>query len=802
MIGNAHLDPVWLWQWPEGFQAAKATFQSVLQRMDESEDFVFTSSSAAIYEWVEQNEPRLFEAIKQRIAEGRWHIAGGWWLQPDCNLPSGESFVRQGLYGQRYFKEKFGVTARVGYCVDSFGHQGMLPQILAKSGMPFYVFTRPETHERGLPGRIFWWESDDGSRVLAYRIPFEYLSWGKDLERYVRRCMPELKDPVNELMCFYGVGNHGGGPTKENIESIRRLDADPAFPHLIFSNPLQFFESVSGGEHTFPTIHEDLQHHASGCYSAHSGIKRWNRQAEHLLGAAETFSALAERITGQPYPSSFARAWKNVLFNQFHDILAGTSLPAAYDDARDLHGAAMTIGSEALNNAIQSLAWQIDIPQQEGMTPIVVFNPHSWESTTNVELEYGGWKEEDSLLDDEGREIPKQFVRPSVVASGWRKRLSFVATLPPLGYRVYRMVREPSKIAAEPLAASDHAMENAWFRLEIDPATGNIASLWDKTEQVEVFAWSAARGVVIEDRSDTWGHGVYHFHDDVGAFSATQVRLLEHGPVKSVIRVRGAYGNSSLVQDFAMYRDLRQIDVQVKLDWREQWKMLKLRFPVNLNFIQATYEIPYGHIERPTNGEEEPGLRWLDCSGISRTNEIPYGLSILNDGKYSFDVKGREMSVTVTRSPIYAHHLPAQPQPDEEYTFIDQGIQYFNYTLLPHSGSWESAGTVRRAAELNQRPITLVESYHNGTLPLQASYLRVDQANVVVSAIKQAEDNDDTIIRCYETDQVATNATIHLPAWDRVIQASFAPCEIKTFRIPRDAALPVSETNLLEWPLP
>ena len=439
MIGNAHLDPVWLWQWQEGFQEAKATFRSALDRINESPEFLFTSSSAALYEWVEHNDPAMFEAIKARIAEGRWHIADGWWIQPDCNLPGGESFVRQGLYGQRYFKEKFGVTATVGYNVDSFGHHAMLPQILKKSGLDHYVFRRPSPQEKGLPGPCFWWESDDGSRVLAFRIPYEYCTWGKDLEKYVRRCLGELKDPVRQLMCFYGVGNHGGGPTRENIESIHRMRHDPALPRLIFSTPERYFAAVLADEIPFPVVHDELQHHASGCYAAHSGMKRWNRRAENLLIAAEKFSAIAERVTGQPYPLDFAQAWKNVPFNQFHDILAGTSIEPAYEDARDTYGEAIAIARRNLNFAIQSLSWNIDIEHEEGMKPVVVFNPHAWAGKMPVELEFGGLQATDILVDDEGLPVPMQTVQSRATVSGARQRLSFVADLPAMGYRLYRV---------------------------------------------------------------------------------------------------------------------------------------------------------------------------------------------------------------------------------------------------------------------------------------------------------------------------------------------------------------------------
>ncbi|HZG87084.1 alpha-mannosidase [Paenibacillus sp.] len=800
MIGNAHLDPVWLWQWQEGFQEAKATFRSALDRMKESEDFLFTSSSAAMYEWVENNDPKMFEEIRQRVREGRWHIVGGWWIQPDCNIPGGESFVRQGLYGQRYFKEKFGVTAKVGYNVDSFGHAGSLPQILKKSGMDYYVMMRPMPNEKGLPGRLFYWESDDGSRVLTFRIMFEYCTWGKELDKHVRRCAAELKEPFDELMCFYGVGNHGGGPTKENIESIRRLNEDPEAPTLEFSTPTRFFQQVESRNLPFPVVHDDLQHHASGCYAAHSGVKKWNREAEHRLIAAEKFSILAEWTTGQPYPSNYAQAWKNVLFNQFHDILAGTSIEPAYEDARHMHGEAMAIADRGLNYAIQSFSWNIHIEQEEGMKPIVVFNPHSWNSKVNVEIEIGGLKDTAVLVDNDGKVVPHQAVQSLATANG-RYRLSFIADLPPMGYRVYKLYPASTlpKADVQPIVAHDTLLENDRFRLEFDPLTGYISSLFDKRVQTEVFKEAAARPVVIEDASDTWSHNVFHFNRVAGAFVATSVKRVEHGPVKSVVRVTSEYGHSKLVQEFAMYRELDRIDVKVTVDWREKFKMLKLVFPVNLIFTRQSYEIPYGYIEREHNGEEEPGQSWIDYSGIVRGKDTVYGVSLINDAKYSYSIHNKEMAMTVLRSPIYAHHDPLVPDPNGQYSFIDQGIQTFHYTLLPHENNWEDAGTVQRAAELNQRPIAIIETYHEGELPQSDSFLSIDKPNVVVGALKKAEDNDDMILRCYETTKAATDAVIRLPKWNREIQAKFAPCEIKTFRIPKRPEEPVRETNLIEW---
>ena len=802
MIGNAHIDPVWLWQWQDGFHETKATFRSALDRMNEYPDFVFVSSSAAIYEWVEQSDPHMFAEIQQRVAEGRWKIVGGWWIEPDCNIPSGESFVRQGLYGQHYFKEKFGVTASVGYNVDSFGHNGMLPQILKKSGMPYYLFMRPSPHEKGLPSRLFWWEADDGSRVMAFRIALEYCSWGRELNHHIANVAAELKDPMNEMLCFYGVGNHGGGPTKENLDSIHALRENAKMPELLLASPEEFFTSVNTAR--LPVVHEDLQHHASGCYAVHSGIKKWNRTAENRLLAAEKFSVLANRITGASYSQEFSRAWKNVLFNQFHDILAGTSLEAAYDDARDQFGEALSISDRALNSAVQALTWQINVEPEPGLIPIAVFNPHAWAVKANIEVEItrprwdGGVETQGEILvDDQDQPVPFQLVQSHTTAG--RRRLSFIGDLPSFGYRLYRIVTRPSTQVFEAVQGNDTLLENARFRLEFDPQTGFIRSLRDKLKAMEVFLTAAAVPVVIDDPSDTWSHNVFSFDKVEGRFCARKVQLVEQGPVKSVIRVTSEYNRSEIVQDFAMFADRDEIEVSVTVDWHEHQKMLKLRFPVNLYQIRADYEIPYGHIERMTNGEEEPGQGWIDLSGISFETDERYGLSILNDAKYSYDVDISDIGLTVLRSPIYAHHTPEVPDPDKRYTYIDQGVQTFHYTLLPHEGSWDEAGTARKAAELNQRPVALVTTLHTGPLPHTASFMSVDQDNIIVSVLKKAEDSEDIILRAYETAGITTGVTIAMPQFNRSIEADFGPCEIKTFRIPADASMPILETNLLEW---
>jgi alpha-mannosidase len=804
MIGNAHIDPVWLWRWQEGFQEIKATFRSALDRMKEDEDFVFVASSAAFYAWVEQNDPAMFAEIRESVADGRWGLVGGWWVEPDCNVPGGEAFVRQGLYGQRYFQSKFGRTVRVGYCPDSFGHNAVLPQILKRSGLDFYVFMRPGPHENPDLPHLFWWEADDGSRVLTYRIPYTYGTSGPQLEAHIRRSGELLAADPYASMCFFGVGNHGGGPTKENLALIHTLGDDESLPMLNMALPEPVFVILSEQRIRLPVVHNELQHHASGCYAAHSGVKRWNRQAEQALASAEKWSTLATWVNRLPYPAdNLERAWKDVLFNQFHDILAGTSIESAYDDARILYDEARAIAARATNAAVQSLAWQVRIQPEPEMMPVVVFNPHAWTSHIPVEVALGGFDATSGIVDETGMVVPVQLVQPEATVPNV-STLSFVAELPPLGYRTYRVKKSADTAKGSKSEnvttgqTGEVVLDNTWFRLEFDATTGGV-QLFDKRVGAVAFAAPAAHAVVIGDPSDTWSHGVFRFDHEVGAFAVERIQLLAHGPVKSVVRVTGVYGASWLTQDFTLYQALPQIDVQVTVDWHESFKLLRLTFPLNVAVPTATYEIPYGHIVRPTDGDEEPGQSWVDVSGTLRGTETAYGVSLLNDGKYSFSVNDAVLGLTVLRSPIYAHHVPFTPDPEGVYTFMDQGLQRFRYVLLPHTGTWKQAQPIQRAAELNQPPVVLKETFHPwGKLPQRASFITVEPDNIVVSVLKQAEDGGAWILRCYETHNVATPATIQLPYWDRTIQTVFWPGEIKTFLIPGDRVSLVLETDLLE----
>jgi alpha-mannosidase len=814
MIGNAHIDPVWLWQWPEGYQEVRATFQSAIDRLEEYPDFVFTCDSSQFLAWVEESDPELFAKIRERVAEGRFQVVGGWWVEPDCNIPSGESFVRQALYGQRYLREKFGLTATTGANLDSFGHNASIPQILRKSGCDSYVFLRPGPREKTLEAPLFWWESADGSRVLAYRIPHEYCAPKDDIGGHVEKAIATLPEDGEEYAVFYGVGNHGGGPTIANLEQIKRLNARGDVPRLEPSSLRRFFDAV-GANGSFPTVAGELQHHSPGCYTTHSGIKRWNRRAENLLQRAEKWCSIADVLGAQPYPHpELTQAWKLLLFNQFHDTLAGTSIEPAYEDARDQIGHASSLASLAFNRAVQSIARRIAIDQEEEMRPVVVFNPHPWPLRADAEVEYTWLRAEGAhVVDDEGEAVPMQLTRPLTTMSSARGRLVFPVDVPPLGYRVYRVRK--GAVEGEPLHATETTLENAHLLLEVDAQTGRIAKLVPKATGADLAARGARHAVVVDDPSDTWGHGVEAYNRELGEFERSSVRLIENGPVRAMLRVESRYGSSTLREDYVLGADVPYVDVRVALDWHEQLKLLKLRYPTSIAAERATFEIPYGHLERDAGGDEEPGQSWVDVSGDGR------GLAVVNDAKYGYDVRGTcvgsteqaksggggsagagagaDIGISAVRSPVWAWHDPRELEQDGDYEYMDQGRQNFVVRLVPHAGDWREADVPRLAAELNQPPFALIETFHDGALPQRESFASDGGGDVLVTVLKRSEDDDALVVRAYESSGRAARITIELPLVDRRIEADFGAHEIKTFRVPRDPAAPVEETNLLEW---
>ncbi len=798
MIGNAHIDAVWLWRWQDGFSEIRATFRSALDRMNEYPGFIFTSAAASYYAWVEQNDPEMFEEIRQRVAEGRWAIVGGWWIQPDCNIPSGESFARQALYGQRYFMEKFGVKARTGYNVDSFGHSGLLPKILRMSGMDRYVFMRPGCHEMAMPARLFTWQSPEGEPVTAFRIPYDYCSWGEEISAHIGRYASEQQDERG-VMCFYGVGNHGGGPTRANLDSIQALDGKDGVK-LVLTSPDAYFDQAAEKSGELPAVTGDLLHHASGCYSAHSGIKRMNRLAENRLLTAEKWSALANVLLGKHYPAEdYTRAWKKVLFNQFHDILAGTSLIEAYDDSAQDYGFALSIADEHINDTQQAMMRQIDIPFVEGTRPFVAFNPQGFDAKWPIALECAGIPENMALVDDAGQDIPYQIATASSAARG-RVALTFVADVPALGYRTYRLVPREGYAHPRPMPTKlDLVLENEWVRAEFSPETGGMKSLLWKPSGVEMLS-AESSAQVIHDDSDTWSHDVLRFHDVIGEMNLRRIERVQDGPSHATIRVTLAWENSLLVQDFTLYRDLPRIFVRTTVNWQGALQVLKLRYRMPHNYLHVTAQGPFGYVDRPANGEEFPMQQWVDMTGAPPGKmQTVSGLAILNDGKYAYDVHDHAMHLTVLRSPYYANHVPFVVEEGMSFPVVDQGWQTFTYVLAPHDGRAQDTTIDQESMLLNAPPELLPESFHQGPWPGTQSLARVQGDHVVLDALKLAEDGSgDLIAHLHETARKHGDAALTIPALSQRIPLAFTPGEIQALRIPRTPGGKVQPVDLIE----
>lgn len=793
-VGNAHLDPVWQWRWQEGSAEAKATIRSALDRMKEYPDFKFVCSSSQVYEWIEEFDPAMFAEIRQRVQEGRFIVVGGWFIQPDCNLPGGEGFARQSLYGQRYFYEKFGVTARTGYNVDSFGHNAMLPQILKKSGMDYYVAMRPGEHEKHLPSHVMRWVSPDGSEVLFARIIPPYcvnnLQGIEDLQRRMDLHEEEAGDDYDKAFFFYGVGNHGGGPTKKNIETILQHAADhPDVPH-IFSNTHDFFEELEQSRDKLTVLRDDLQHHASGCYSAVSAIKNGIRRAEWSMFAAENYAMLAKQLLGKkiPAPEVFAAAWKNILFAHFHDSMGGCSAQPVYDDAALFLGETRAMAQRTENNALQTVSWNIDTSDASRGFPIVVFNPHGFPVRVPVEVH----KQIHRILDAEGKPVASQLVRSpdSRCRDLWANTL-FMAEIPAFGYATYYYRADvedwgftayytpnPEECAApmeSPVHAAGTTLENECLRAILDPETGCLISLFDKTADKELLSGPGAVPEIIDETGyDTWAHREVRWDRVVGRFACTGVEVLESGPVRAEIKVTSTYGASKLVQYFSLSQGCHTLDVRVKLHWHEQHKMLKLRFAACCTEEpRAFYEIPYGVFERPADGEEEPGQSWTAVKNQEG------GLALLNDSKYSFSIEGAVLSLSAVRSPYYNDHGVGN-QEDSESEYTDQGEQTFRYALMAAAPEGWSP-VIRAARQLNLQPTVILENNHNGTLPTDFTGIRCSCDNVVISAWKQSENGKGMILRAYETDGVQTDVTIDGAVLPVPLHAVFTPFSIQTY---------------------
>ncbi|OPZ71672.1 MAG: Mannosylglycerate hydrolase [bacterium ADurb.Bin478] len=806
MIGHAHIDPVWRWTKDEGFAEVLATFRSALDRMKTYPDVAMVVSSAQFYEWVLQADPQMFAEIQQRVQEGRWNLVSGWWVESDANCPGGESHVRQGLYGQHFFLKHFGRTATIGFAPDTFGHPWSLPQILCKQGLDCYFYLRPELNEKpDLPAPVFQWQGQDGSRLLTFSIIEAYTAKEGDIESRLQSSNQRFKTflpKAHQLAVFYGVGNHGGGPTIATIEEIESLKRD-AYPTIRFSSLETYVNDFRKQQIDVPTVNEELQHHARGCYSACSQVKLWNRTAETNLLVAEKAASLASLYCRAPYPAETLRtAWKKVLFNQFHDILAGSSIEQAYEDSRNDYGYSSSVAREVLTYALNALTSQVATldARYPASTPFLVFNPCSWPVQAPIEIEMQRLDRRiaPTLRDAKGEPIPYQQLPTAAVKVNSRIRLVFQADLPPLGYQVFRLdfAKAADVSATKRVIASTSCLENDWVRISFDTLKGTISSYFDKKSGRELLTGPAGCGVVLNDWDDTWGHRIVSYDQEIGRFGNADIRLVEPGPERGRIIINSRFGSSTLAQEFSLSAHSSEMTCRVTLDWKEKARVFQLSFPTALKDGQLTYSIPYGFIQRPMSGEEEPGGNWLDLSG--KDGKGAFGLALINNFACGYQVKQGDMRITVLHSTAWSHHNPEVVHPTDHVRWMEQGLHEFTYLLMPHDGDWRGACVSQRAIAYLQSPQVLLTTQHEGDWPLMQSLVSFPSEAAGITSIKMAEDEKSLIFRCVEMNGTSCSVPLSLSPASVGSTVDLQPAEIKTIRVPLKPGEPIRTVNLLE----
>jgi alpha-mannosidase len=805
--GNAHIDMAWLWPWTETVEVVRNTFASVLKLMQEFPELHFTHGAVQTYQWMEEKYPELFAQVQRRVKEGRWELVGGMWVEPDLNMPDGESLTRQLLIGKRYVREKFGVDVRVGFNPDSFGYNWQLPQIYKRAGIEYFVTQKIYWNDTTkFPHKLFWWEAPDGSRLLTF-FPHDYVNQMEPMR--IARDLADTRriSGLGHMLHLYGVGDHGGGPTRQMLRTGAPWTGPEAlYPKTRYGTVLGFFESVqplTAGVDV-PVWKEELylEYHR-GVFTTQARTKKNNRRNETLVLNAEKFASFAS-LVGAVYPKAeLDEAWKKVLFNQFHDILPGSSIPPVYIDAERDHSRVRHVAGGALQAALGEIAAQVDTRG----TGIVVFNPLGWARSGVVEAEvicsFDCTKF--SVIDRRNGNvmIAEEIGRDAATA---RLRLRFRAEdVPALGYATFHVA--PGREIAprkEMLAASPDKLENDRLRVQIDAETGCLTSVYDKRAKREALAAGSCGNLLqaFHDQPkdwDAWNIDA-NFEEQMWELrEAESVKLVESGPIRATIRVTKKFRKSTFVQDISLTAGSPRLEIRTEADWHEDHILLKAAFALNVQNQKATFEIPYGSIQRPTtrNSPEEkakfevPALRWADLSLPFKSGVLPsYGVSLLNDSKYGYDAKGNVLRISLLRSPKW---------PDPQ---ADMGRHEFTYALFPHADQ-VGVETVRQGYELNTPLLAVVTTPHPGPLPASQSFVTVEPDNVVLSAIKKAEDGDAWIVRFYELAGRETQVQLRMPraiaraqeanlleqpereltAQGQEVVAPTKPYEIKTVRV-------------------
>jgi alpha-mannosidase len=817
MTGNSHIDAAWLWPVTETVDVVRRTFSTALQLMNEYPDYTYTQSAAQYNEWMADKYPAMDAEIKQRIKEGRWEVVGGMWVEPDLNMPDGESQVRSLLLGKRWFKQHYGVDVRIGWNPDSFGYNWQLPQIYKRSGVDYFVTQKMTWNDTNqLPFKLFWWQSPDGSKVLAY-FPHDYANDNLDPIRLAGdlAVARERAPGLTTMMDLYGIGDHGGGPTRTILDQGEHWAhaSDAVTPQMHFGLAQTFFtaaeqtiaadsptwnyQSIAKGykyptpepaKMVIPTWKDEMyfEYHR-GVMTTQAGHKRNMREAEERTLNAEKLASLAW-LQGDAYPNAkFTDAWKKIAFNGFHDLAAGSGIGIIYKDAQKEFDMVRLEDAEAASHALKTVAASINTAAQPGI-PILVFNPLAWERDglvrVEVQLPTGG--QEPVIKNASGDSIPSDVLAMDPRTNQFTVEFP-VAKTDSMGYQVFHVGGTATPVSITHgyyLKATSSSLENDSLRVTVDPTTGCITSLFNKKSNFETLAPNSC-GNQLQAFKDTpkdydaWNVDYGTFDHPMPIDKVDSIKLIENGPVRSTIRIERTWQSSHFTQDISLAANADIVVIDNTVDWHETHILLKAAFPLAASGPMATYEIPYGTIQRPTTRNnswesakfEVPALRWADL-GDGRN-----GFSLLNEEKYGYDAIGNMLRLTLLRSPTW---------PDPE---ADRGIQHFRYALYPHAGTWQEAMTERKGYELNYPLQATVVSPHTGSLPATHSFLSVADDNVILTAMKKAEDSNALILRVYDWSGKPSEAKFALPP------GAVSATEVNLMEQPIGSAIPISNNT-------
>ena len=755
-VGHTHLDVAWLWTLAVTEDKAVRSFSTVLALMDQYPEYTFMSSQPQLYQYVKKNAPQVYEKIRERVAEGRWEVEGGMFLEPDCNIASGESLVRQCLYGTRFFQQEFGKDNVILWLPDVFGYSAALPQIMLKCGLSYFMTTKLSWNELNrMPYDTFWWEGIDGSRVLThfvssrdYKAPADeggyknayYTTYNAMLEPIqVKGCWDryEPKYLNKEVLMTYGYGDGGGGPTAAMLENQRRTARGiPGCPRTKNCSAREFFEVLDShvrDNKDLPSwVGELYLEYHRGTYTSMARNKRYNRKAEFAYLNLELYSVLGQRLAGSAYPDSqLHSAWEVILRNQFHDILPGSSIKEVYEDSKAEYEDIFKLNRELTGGVQNCIANCIRADRGS----VVVFNPGSTWSNETVAFAGGENRKALSVFDGDEK-LPLQYLEDGSF-------LFLAKEVPPKGYKVFAVKEEASD--QEPvMQVNPEHMENGYFILDFNEK-GQFSRIYDKLAQREVLKPGQAGNVLMtyEDRPhnyDAWDVNNYYTEKSWEMDQVERIAVTENGPVRACVRIERKYLDSMVVQTICLYRDIPRIDIKNEIDWKEHQIFVRALFPVDVHANEATFDIQYGNVKRATHYNtswdfakfEVCAHKWLDLS------EDGYGVSLLNDCKYGCSVHDGVIGLSLLKSAV-------APNPD-----ADKEYHQFTYSLYPHSGDWKEANTVAQAYRLNNPSQAVIKVTQDGFLNDIYSFVTCNQENVIVEVVKKAEDSEDIVVRLYE----------------------------------------------------